>query len=121
MEGIYPLGTAMDKLINPCGYWEKRWGGGKYVQAGLPDMHITINGIGIDVELKAANGHPSELQKHNIRQINKSGCFAVILYPDGFEDFKAIVRGVKACSYRTAELRRLFNVVSNTNCDMLTD
>ena len=33
--GVYPLGTADDKMdVPPCGYWEKRWGGG-YSKKGL--------------------------------------------------------------------------------------
>ena len=71
--GIYPLGTAKDKmLVPPIGYYEKRWGGG-YSKAGLPDMHIVANAISVDVELKAPTGEPSKLQKHNIRQINNAG------------------------------------------------
>ena len=41
-EGIYPLGEPVDRMsAPPCGYWEKRWGGGRYVKSGLPDMRIT--------------------------------------------------------------------------------
>lgn len=76
-EGIYPLGHPKDQMpVAPCGYWEKRWGGGRYVKSGLPDMRIVVNGIAFEVELKATNGTPSELQKRNIRQINDSGGMA---------------------------------------------
>lgn len=75
-EGIYPLGEPVDRMKSPpCGYWEKRWGGGRYTKAGLPDMQITVNGIAFEVELKATNGTPSELQKRNLKQINGSGGF----------------------------------------------
>ena len=51
--GVYPLGCPHDKMtVPPVGYYEKRWGGG-YSKAGLPDMHIVVNGINLDVELKA--------------------------------------------------------------------
>lgn len=120
--GIYPLGTAIEeKPVKAIGYYEKRWGGG-YTKAGLPDMHITVNGISIDVELKASNGKPSELQKHNIKQINNSGAIALLLYPEGYEEFKEIVKGViELCSIPTAELEYLKNVHSNTKCSTLTD
>lgn len=118
--GIYPLGTAKDKMpVPPIGYYEKRWGGG-YSKAGLPDMHIVVNGISLDVELKASNGKPSELQKHNIRQINDSGSIAMILYPEGFEEFKSIVKGVKRCNGHIAELNVLKVANASTKCDMLT-
>ena len=37
--GIYPLGHPKDKImVHPCGYYEKRWGGGRFQKSGLPDM-----------------------------------------------------------------------------------
>lgn len=120
-EGVYPLGTEQQKMtVTPCGYYEKRWGGG-YSQKGLPDMHIVVNGINIDAELKASNGKPSELQKHNVVQINKSGSLAMVLYPEGFEQFKQIVKGVKECNGHIAGLNHLKNAHSSTKCDMLTE
>lgn len=104
-EGIYPLGEPVNRMsAPPCGYWEKRWGGGRYVKSGLPDMRIVVKGLALEVELKATTGTPSELQKRNIAQINNSGCFGFILYPEGFETFKKIVKGVKQCEFPTAGL-----------------
>ena len=102
-EGIYPLGHPEDKMtVPPCGFYEKRWGGSRYVKSGLPDMRITVKGIALEVELKATNGTPSELQKRNLKQINGSNGFGFILYPEGFETFKKIVKGVKQCEFPTA-------------------
>ena len=120
-EGVYPLGEPVDKMTAPpCGYYEKRWGGGRYVKAGLPDMRITIRGVALEVELKASDGTPSELQKRNIRQSNGSSGFGLVLYPEGFEAFKNIVRGVKSCDCPIAGLKSLIVAHSNTACDMLT-
>lgn len=95
-EGIYPLGTAkQDMTTEPCGYWCKRWGGGKYVKAGLPDMQIVVNGINLDVELKAPNGRPSELQKQKLNQIDDAGCIAMVLFPKDFENFKELIKFLK--------------------------
>lgn len=95
-EGIYPLGTPQqDITTDPCGYWEKRWGGGKYTKAGLPDMHIVVNGISLEVELKAPTGRPSDLQKQKLNQIDDSGCIALVLYPKDFENFKKLVLFIK--------------------------
>lgn len=119
--GVYSLGTGKDKMtVVPCGYYEKRWGGG-YSKAGLPDLHIVVNGINLDAELKASNGRPSELQKQKVVQINRSGSIAIILYPEGFENFKNIVKGVKECSFPIAELNALKSVNSNSKCDTLTE
>ena len=95
-EGIYPLGTPLNKMtIKPCGYWEKRFGGGKYSKNGLPDMHIVVCGISVECELKAPNGKPSELQKFMIKQINESHGIGIILYPKDFEKFQTFIRTLK--------------------------
>jgi len=118
-EGIYPLGTGADKMpVPPCGYYEKRWGGG-YSKSGLPDMHLTVNFISIDVELKASDGRPSELQKQKVKQINRSQSIALILYPEGFDDFKKIVKGVKNLPCQIQDIN-LLKELSNTNkCQVL--
>lgn len=95
-EGIYPLGTPENEMHIPsCGYWEKRWGGGKYVKAGLPDMHIVVNGVSIEAELKVPPNKPSELQIQKINQIDSAGCIGLVLYPKDFENFKNLVRVMK--------------------------
>lgn len=95
-EGIYPLGTAeQDICTHPCGYWEKRWGGGKYIKSGMPDMHIVVNGVSIEAELKAPRGKPSDLQIQKLNQIDDAGCIALVLYPKDFENFKRLVRFIK--------------------------
>ena len=116
-EGVYPLGEPVDKMkAPPCGYYEKRWGGGRYVKAGLPDMRIVVNGIALEVELKAPSGTPSELQKRNIKQINNSGGLGLILYPDGFPEFQKLIKGVKACACPIAGLSASINALINTDC-----
>lgn len=95
-EGIYPLGTARNKMtVEPCGYYEKRWGGGQFTKAGLPDLHIVIYGKSIDIEVKASNGKPSELQLFTINQINECGGKAMIAYPKDFEIIKNLIKEEK--------------------------
>lgn len=76
--------------------------------------------LGMYAELKASDGRPSELQKHNVAQINKSGSIAMVLYPEGFEQFKLIVKGVKECNGHIAELNVLKNAHSSSKCNILT-
>lgn len=91
-KGIYPLGTPQQKMtVKPIGYYEKRWGGGTFTKSGLPDMHIMVKGKSIDVELKAPNGRPSELQIFTINQINNCGGCAMVLYPRDLEEFKILI------------------------------
>ena len=88
-EGIYALGTPeQDICAEPCGYWEKRWGGSKFIKAGMPDMHIVVNGISIEVELKAPNGRPSELQIQKLNQINDAGVSDLYFSPKTLKSSK---------------------------------
>lgn len=119
--GIYGLGTPPEKMpVSSIGYWEKRWGGG-YSKSGLPDMHLVVKGINIDVELKDRSGRVNKIQKFMLAQINNSGSIGVLLFPDGFEEFKELVKGVIDCSLVIPELEHLKTVHSNSKCDILTD
>ena len=94
-EGVYRLGTGeQDMKSTPCGYWEKRHGS-TYTGTGWPDMHIVVNGVSLEVELKAPNGKPSELQIQKLNQIDKSGCIGVVLYPKDFDKFQKLVTYIK--------------------------
>lgn len=122
-QGIYPLGTPAEFMdVPPCGYFEKRWGGGIYTKSGFPDMRICVNGVALEVELKAEKGVLSELQQLNLIQINKCGGFGFVLYPEGFEAFKEIVKGVKVWAFNapTVEQKSLVSALTNTGCVMLT-
>ena len=73
----------------------KYWGGAAYTKAGIPDLLVCCNGYFLGVELKAPNGKPSPLQIHNLKKIDESGGFAILLYPDQFDVFKGLVYCIK--------------------------
>lgn len=102
------------------GWFTKIWGGG-FQKSGIPDLLACINGIFISIELKASNGRPSDLQKMNTSRINKSNGIGVILYPEGFKEFKELVKGVINCKYHTAELTNLKDAHTSTNCNIWTN
>lgn len=90
--GIYRIGTAADKMtVEPTGYWIKRWGGSKYVPAGVPDMQITVGVFNVDVELKSETGKLDPLQVQKLKQIKQFGGFAIVLRPKDFEEFKSFI------------------------------
>jgi len=98
----------------------KVWGGG-YQKAGIPDLICCINGIYFEVELKASTGRPTELQKHNIKLTNSANGIGIILYPEGFEQFKIIVKGVTGCNSHIQDLNALKAANSSTKCVILTE
>ncbi|MDD4000372.1 MAG: VRR-NUC domain-containing protein [Bacilli bacterium] len=96
----------------------KIWGGG-FQKAGIPDLICCINSIYFEVELKSSVGKPSELQKYNIRLTNEANGIGIILYPEGFEQFKNIVKGVLNCNSHIQDLTALKVANSSTKCDTL--
>lgn len=69
----------------------KYWAGSKFTKDGIPDILACVTGHFVAIEVKASNGRPSELQKYHVREINDSGGYAVILYPQDWELFKKLV------------------------------
>ena len=77
-------------------YFIKYWGGGEFTKAGVPDILACCNGRFLGVEVKAPNGKPSPLQIHNLKKIEESGGYGILLYPDQFELFKNFVDCIQA-------------------------
>ena len=119
--GVYQAGTPSQRMDNDqIGWFTKIWGGG-YQKSGIPDLILCVNGIFMTVELKASNGRPSELQKMNTARINQSNGLGIILYPEGFDSFKEIMKGVTSCKYHIQELTYLRDAHSDTKCVILTN
>ncbi len=119
-QGIYCAGKPENqKTVPDIGWFFKVWGGG-YQKSGIPDLIICVNGIFISCEVKGDDGRPSELQKKNTAAINQSNGIGVVLYPDGFEQFKKIIGGLIQCRCHIQELTCLKDVHSDTKCDIVT-
>lgn len=101
-------------------YYFKVWGGG-FQQSGIPDVIACKNGIFIGIELKSSKGKATELQKYNIKQINKSGGIGIILFPEGFDEFKNLMKEVIRCSSHIQGLEHLKNANTSSNCIILKD
>ena len=118
--GVYPAGMPNDKQTEtPMGWYLKIWGGG-FQKSGIPDLLMCVNGIFIAAELKASVGKPTELQVKNIQMVNSGGGIGLVVYPEGFEQFKEIIKGVIQCNFHIAELKHLCNAHTSTKCDTLT-
>lgn len=66
----------------------------RMTKVGVPDILASVNGYFVGIEVKAQNGWPSELQYYNLREIRKSGGFAYIVYPSGWNDLKEILENL---------------------------
>ena len=119
--GIYAAGTPKQDMINEQhGWYLKHWGGGMS-KSGIPDLIMCVNGIFMAPELKAPDGKPSDLQKKNISMINQGNGIGMILYPEGFEQFKNIVKGALNCNFHIQDLEALKAVNSSSKCIILKE
>lgn len=83
--------NKVKSFLKEKGCWVlKTWSNG-IQREGVPDLLVCCKGYFLGVELKAANGKPSQLQLWNIDKIRESGGIALVLYPDKFEDFKVVI------------------------------
>ena len=77
-------------------WYVKYWSDGRFTQNGIPDILACVGGFFVGIEVKASNGKPSDLQLHNIRSIRKSGGYAWIVYPSGWETLQAFLINISS-------------------------
>ncbi len=84
--------NRIKKFLKDDGCWFiKYWGGGEFTKSGIPDILACVNGFFVGIEVKSSSGTPSELQLVNLKKIDDSGGFGILLYPKDFEKFKSLV------------------------------
>lgn len=75
--------------------WYVKYFANRMTKSGIPDILACVNGHFVAIEVKAPNGKPSELQIWNVREIEKAGGVAMILYPKDFDEFKQLIIKLK--------------------------
>lgn len=89
--------NKVKKFLTDQGCWLiKYWAGAAYTKSGVPDLLVCVRGHFMAVELKAANGRPSDLQIWNLRKVSESDGIAILLYPKDYDQFKEFVTGICA-------------------------
>ena len=74
-------------------YWSgNAQNGKKFTKDGIPDILCCCNGKFIGIELKASDGKPSDLQTYNLKKIDGSGGYGILLYPDKYEEFQKLIK-----------------------------
>lgn len=77
--------------IDELGGWHVKFFANRMTKSGIPDILACVGGYFVGIEVKAQNGHPSELQIHHCKKIRESGGFSYIVYPSGWEKLKKIL------------------------------
>lgn len=97
MAGEKNFENKIKKFLKDRGCWYVKYFANRNTRAGVPDILACVNGRFVAIEVKAENGKPTELQKWNVEQIKKCGGLAVILYPQDWERFAAMIDEVLKC------------------------
>ena len=88
--------NKVKKFLKEQGCWFiKYWGGSAYTKSGIPDLLVCCSCKFIGIEVKGEKGKASELQKYNIKEIEKAGGIGIILYPKDFDRFKKMILEIK--------------------------
>lgn len=89
----------MKEFLKSRGAWVlKYWGGAKYTKSGIPDLIVCHCGLFLGIELKAPRGHPEDIQWYHLKEIDKAGGIAILLYPKDFDRFKDLIADIEQCS-----------------------
>ena len=87
--------TKIKKMLKDKGAYFVKFFANSYTRAGVPDVLACVNGYFVGIEVKAQNGHPSELQLYNAEQIRNAGGFSFIVYPSGYDELVKIIDGLR--------------------------
>lgn len=110
MAGEKQFENKIKKFLKDNGCWFVKYFANRNTRAGVPDLLACVNGYFVAIEVKAENGKPSELQLWNVEQIRKAGGIAIVLYPDQFDDFKALIYMLtQKCTLSAIEFQKTFD------------
>ena len=80
------------RFLNDNNCWFVKYFANRMTKSGVPDILANVNGYFVAIEVKASNGHPSELQIWNRNKIRNTGGIAIIIYPDQWDLFKDLIQ-----------------------------
>ena len=82
------LENRIKKYLTEKGcYWVKYFGC-VYTRSGVADLLCSIGGKFVALECKSSVGKLSELQKHELEKVRKSGGLAYCVSPQNWEEIK---------------------------------
>lgn len=84
--------TKVIKWLKVKGCYATKFNASAISKAGVPDVPSCINGLYVGIEVKRDDkSKATELQKFNIKEIDRSGGVGIVLRPSTFKRFTEIV------------------------------
>ena len=80
------------RFLNDNDCWFVKYFANRMTKSGVPDILANVNGYFVAIEVKASNGHPSELQIWNRNKIRNTGGISIVIYPDQWDLFKDLIQ-----------------------------
>lgn len=87
--------NKIKRMLKENGAYFVKFFANSYTKSGVPDILACVNGYFVGIEVKAENGHPSDLQLYNVQKIRESGGFAFIVYPSGYDDLTKFIEDLR--------------------------
>lgn len=86
------LDNKVLSFLKEQGAWRiKYWAGAKFTKSGVPDILACVDSYFFGIEDKNDDGKPTVLQLKNLEWIHNAGGFAILLYPNDFDNFKKFI------------------------------
>ena len=106
--------NKIKKYLESRGCWFVKYFANRMTKSGVPDILACVNGRFVGIEVKATNGHPSDLQLWNRDKIRDAGGIAIIIYPEQWDDFVDLINELvvdpndvdRECVFETFDERR---------------
>lgn len=95
--------NKIKRYLKERGCYRVKYHGNYFSESGTPDILACVNGYFLAIEVKAQDGHPSELQLVKIADIRKAGGFGYVAYPSGWNRLKDIIDGLLIDTFNREE------------------
>ena len=95
--------NKIKRYLKDKGAYRVKYHGNYFSENGTPDILACVNGYFLAIEVKAQDGHPSELQLVKINDIREAGGFAYVAYPSGWNRLKGIIDGLLVDTFNREE------------------
>lgn len=91
MAGEKNFENKIKRFLDDNGCWFVKYFANRMTKSGVPDILACVNGRFVGIEVKATNGHPSELQIWNRDKIRGSNGICIVLYPEQWNEFVDLI------------------------------
>ena len=87
--------NKIKKYLEEQGSYFVKYFANRNTKSGIPDILACCGGNFLAIEVKSSTGTPKPLQVYNVKKINNSGGYAVVVAPKSFDELKKLIQLLK--------------------------